>query len=126
MTFAAALLHLRAMILRYHRGRLVWGFADWRKDVWAVDLEALEALDRRLQALEKMLLESKREHDHCGDSWYCCGACTHPEHDPWPGEFVSSHDGEAARRSGVCNCGASAWNDKVDAMLKGHAPEATR
>jgi hypothetical protein len=64
--------------------------------------------------LRALLADSRREHYHCDDSWYCCGKCDHPDHD---GEFPSSHDGEARRTAGVCNCGADAWNARVDAAL---------
>lgn len=82
------------------------------------------------ETLRQIVEASRREHYHCDDSWYCCGKCTHPDHgaDDWlddgtetvkPGrpEYPSSHDGEAARQSGVCNCGADAWNARVEAAL---------
>lgn len=76
--------------------------------------------------LEELLREAKREHRHCDDSWYCCGKCTHPDHgscgDVEEGDVeypLDSHDGEAARVSGVCNCGADAWNKRVDEVLNG-------
>ena len=28
-----------------------------------------------LDKLLELLAESKREHDHCEDAWYCCRAC---------------------------------------------------
>lgn len=59
--------------------------------------------------LVTLLRESKRLHTHCDDSWYCCGKCTHPDH----GEL----DGHRGREADVCDCGADAWNTKVDAAL---------
>ena len=53
-----------------------------------------------------MLLESKRFHDHCDDSWYCCDACTHPDHSEGVGH-----------KEKICNCGASRWNLRVDRAL---------
>ena len=62
------------------------------------------------------LLESKREHLHCDDSWYCCGACRHSDHGLVDGESI----GEGWHRDGggKCTCGASEWNSRVDAELK--------
>jgi hypothetical protein len=80
--------------------------------------DALAALCRQtigvLQQERTLLAESVREHYHCEDSWFCCGKCTHPDHD---GEYPHTHDGEAARVEGVCNCRADAWNAKVEAAL---------
>src|SRR2546430_2375640 len=71
------------------------------------------------EPLMALLQESKREHYHCDDSWYCCGKCTHQDHVLHEGEYLSSHGGEAARTSGACNCGADKWNARVDAVLAG-------
>lgn len=54
---------------------------------------------------ERVLRESKRAHDTCEDSWYSCGAAT--------GDYECSNDS----RKGACDCGADAWNAKVDAAL---------
>lgn len=73
-----------------------------------------------------LLQESRRSHYHCDDSWYCCGACTHKcdavEEDPG-----HEHDENCCveslvvghRVQGVCNCGADAWNARVEAVLQG-------
>lgn len=69
---------------------------------------------------------SRRSHYHCEDSWYCCGKCTHQcdnyeeDHEHDESCYVHSHDGEAARTKGVCNCGADAWNARIDAALDGN------
>lgn len=55
--------------------------------------------------LRQLLLESKQDHYHCEDSWYCCRKCEHPDHGPFS-------------LKGVCDCGADHWNNKVDAALK--------
>ena len=67
----------------------------------------------RLMAL---LRESKREHLHCDDSFYCCGACRSSDHGLAEGETV----GVGWRRDGggACTCGAAEWNDRVDAELE--------
>ena len=57
-----------------------------------------------------LLTESKREHDHCEDVWYCCRACRHPDH--------GLVDGEVLRVPPDCTCGASEWNEKVDVALR--------
>ena len=67
-----------------------------------------------LQRSRSLLAESIREHYHCDDSWYCCGKCDAADHG---GGLPHTHDGEAARVEGVCNCGADAWNAKVEAAL---------
>ena len=70
-----------------------------------------DELLQEIERLQSLLLESKREHEHCEDSWFCCGKCDALDHD---GEFPSSHRN---RESGVCNCSADAWNACVDAAL---------
>jgi hypothetical protein len=75
-------------------------------------------IEVRIAKLEALLRESKREHYHCDDSWYCCGKCRHPDHVLLdPEDYLDSHGGEAARVGGVCNCGADAWNKRVDDLL---------
>lgn len=75
----------------------------------------------------KLLLESRRSHYHCDDLWYCCGACVCScdsfdlDHEHDESCCVSSHDGEGARVQGVCNCGADAWNKKIDDALNGES-----
>jgi hypothetical protein len=69
---------------------------------------------QRDRELRKLLFESRRTHRHCEDSWYCCAKCNNADH----GE-LEGHDGESPRVQGVCNCGAEAWNARVDAVLEG-------
>lgn len=58
-----------------------------------------------------LLRESRREHRHCDDSWYCCKKCS-----------AIDHGGlEDVPADAMCNCGADAWNARVDAALAGHA-----
>lgn len=64
----------------------------------------------KLAELVALLRESKREHHHCGDSWYCCPLCLHEDH---------GRRGMRQDDNGTCNCGASAWNARVDEALKG-------
>lgn len=71
-----------------------------------------------IESLESTLRRSKREHGHCDDSWYCCGKCQHPDHMLHEGEYLDSHDGEAARVSGVCNCGTDIYNKTIDNLLQ--------
>lgn len=71
------------------------------------------------EPLVALLREARRPHYHCDDSWYCCGRCQHPDHTWTDHEYLSSHDGEAAREAGVCNCGADAWNARIDKVLGG-------
>lgn len=73
-----------------------------------------------------LLEASRRSHLHVeDDTWYCCGACAHPcdndegDHEHDESCCVDSHDGASPREQGVCNCGATAWNAKVDAALSG-------
>lgn len=50
------------------------------------------------------LCEERRDHIHrFAGSWYCCGAC--PLHED--------------RTPGECDCGADAWNARLDAVLGG-------
>lgn len=71
-----------------------------------------------IESLESALKQSKREHYHCDDSWYCCGKCQHGDHLLCIGEYLDSHDGEAARVSGVCNCGTDLYNKTIDSILQ--------
>lgn len=64
------------------------------------------------------LQAARRFHYHCNDSWYCCGKCEHQDHCDYDGDYLGSHNGESARKSGVCNCGADAVNEKIDQALK--------
>lgn len=68
-----------------------------------------------------LLAESRRPHYHCDDSWYCCGKCTHEDHGPF-----HSGEGPPDRSAERCNCGADAWNAKVDAVLTGHLAVSDR
>ena len=77
------------------------------------------------EPLLKLLAESRRAHHHEeDDSWYCCGACAH-ECDAVEEDPGHEHDDSCCvetrrgREQGICDCGASAWNTKVDAALAG-------
>ena len=41
-----------------------------------------------LDELLELLKESKREHDHCDDCWYCCRACRNSDHGLCEGEHL--------------------------------------
>ena len=74
-----------------------------------------------LDKLLALLKESKREHHHCDDVWYCCRACRHPDHMLVEGEHIGDGIIEKTGRSfklGVCECGADEWNAKVDAAMR--------
>lgn len=71
---------------------------------------------RRIVAL---LRESRREHYHCDDSWLCCRACRSIDHCLRAGEDLGM--GAGGPGGDRCDCGADAWNAKVDAALKGIA-----
>ena len=77
------------------------------------------------EGLFELLKESKREHYHCDDCWYCCRACRHDDHQLVDGEHLgegcytwptASHS--YRHNPGVCTCGAAEWNAKVDAALR--------
>lgn len=62
------------------------------------------AVEQSLVRMRALLIESKREHLTVeGDCWYSC-----PK---------SGHICNDARRADPCDCGADAWNAKVDAEL---------
>lgn len=67
------------------------------------------------EPLVALLRESRREHHHCDDSWYCCPMCESEDHGRL-GEGPGHHDRK-------CTCGAAAWNARVDAALAGEAKE---
>ena len=75
-----------------------------------------------LDKLLELLKESKREHVHCDDCWYCCRACRHPDHMLNAGEHLGAgFDMLSIRKSlipGGCTCQAAEWNAKVDAALR--------
>jgi len=65
-----------------------------------------------IEKCEALLRESKRDHYHCADSWYCCSKCVSEEHGPlttWRDKYNQA----------VCTCGAEEWNAKVDEVLNG-------
>lgn len=68
------------------------------------------------EPLMQVLRESKREHQHCEDSFYCCRRCTSPDHFLLEGETLGGDLTE-------CTCGADAWNARVDAALDGLVPK---
>jgi len=79
------------------------------------------------EPLVALLRDSHRNHYHCeGDDWQCCGKCTHECTMIEDGELDHEHDESCCvsgmgygRKNGVCNCGADAWNARVDAALNG-------
>ena len=73
-----------------------------------------------LDKLLELLKESKREHYHCDDSWYCCGACRHQNHMLVEGEHVGMIPigVEIGVKPGTCTCGAAEWNAKVDHAIR--------
>lgn len=76
------------------------------------------------EPLEQLLRESVRHHYHNEDDhWYCCGKCTHgcehkgaDDHEHYADCFPETH---RDRTSGVCDCGADVWNERVRAALDG-------
>lgn len=60
-------------------------------------------------AIRGLLMESKRKHYHCDDSFFCCRLCDHPDH----GGQLELRSGDDGR----CNCGADQWNARVDEAL---------
>jgi hypothetical protein len=79
------------------------------------------------EPLVALLRESYRGHYHCeNDNWHCCGKCVHECTMIEDGELGHEHDESCCvsgqgygRVNGVCNCGADAWNAKVDKALGG-------
>ena len=75
-----------------------------------------------LDKLLELLKESKREHDHCDDCWYCCRACRHPDHVLYEGDHLGEgNDTLSIEKSfipGTCTCGAAEWNAKVDREIR--------
>ena len=65
------------------------------------------------EPLTTIVRDAQRHHDHCDDYWYCCGACDHPDHD---GEPPAMRKGQTAD---ICDCGAQAWNDRIEEALSG-------
>ena len=62
--------------------------------------------------LRDLLRESKRQHYHCDDSWYCCPRCDCPDHPSGPPSLGAERTGKDE-----CDCGATKWSAKVDAAL---------
>lgn len=67
----------------------------------------------RVEKLAVALAAAKIPHEHCDDSWFCCGKCAHPDH----GGYTLG-EGANGRVGGVCHCGADAHNAAIDAALK--------
>ncbi len=105
-----------------------------------IDAPRQERIDRAAaiiatfaEPLVSLLREAKREHYSCEDTWYCCGKCTcscvsgEKDHEHDESCYHASHIGSGPagishpdeRASGVCNCGADAWNARIDAVLAG-------
>ena len=73
--------------------------------------------DRKTAKLLELLKESKREHHHCDDSWYCCRACRSSDHVLAEGEHLGAGYESLPFEPGVCTCGAEEWNAKVNAAI---------
>ena len=74
----------------------------------------------RIARLVALVRESRRAHHHCEDAWFCCGKCDAAGHDGVAGLFPNTRRGKSGhhhRVVGACDCGADAWNAKVDAAL---------
>lgn len=85
---------------------------------YRTDFAIADIIAKHAAPLLSLLRESRRHHYHCDDSWYCCGKCVNPDHSHGEEDYPASHEGEAARTAGVCNCGADDWNAKIDAVLQ--------
>lgn len=68
-----------------------------------------------VEGLRGLLIESKKNHFHCDDSWYCCGACRSVDHGLAEGEHLRST--RDRKGDGSCDCGASDWDARVDKAL---------
>lgn len=68
---------------------------------WAHTHEDLTIALGEIDRLKALLLESKRNHYICDDCWYSC---------PASGECCNEN-------SELCDCGADAWNTKVNEAL---------
>lgn len=98
-----------------YRSAAEWGSTPSQERVAAIIATFAEPL-------LKLLSEARRVHHHeKDDSWYCCGACTHPcENDEEDHEHDDSCCVESTmdRVQGKCDCGADAWNKKIEEALK--------
>lgn len=77
-------------------------------------------VDEHITPLVALLRESRREHLHCDDSWYCCRACRSSDHMLVEGEHLGhgyDRQPHEDHGKGLCTCGADAWNARVDAVL---------
>lgn len=66
------------------------------------------------EMLMSLLRESRREHHHCDDTWYCCKKCSHDCFGELPSAY--GRKGEIVLGA-LCTCGADEWNARVDAAL---------
>jgi len=96
--------------------------------------KTLEAHKERIAAiiatfaepLMQVLRDSRREHYHCEDVYYCCPLCTcacdndeeDHEHDDSCTIFHIYGDRDG-RRENKCNCGADKHNARLDKVLHG-------
>lgn len=101
------------------------GFADplpfWRWMGCGVCLviAGMAVTIRHAEPLLALLRESKRQHYHSINSYYCCPKCNNKEEHPGleEGETVGSVSG-TAHDTEECVCGVDAWNARVDALLR--------
>jgi len=75
-----------------------------------MEIERLREENARLRALIEVI--RPKLHYHCDDSWYCCGACNHPDHG---GELLPEHRNRAY---GVCDCGLDDLNKTIEKELE--------
>lgn len=76
---------------------------SFRNDIEALTKEMVEWITA-WKALVLLARDSRRQHYHCDDSYYCCPRCTSDDHG-----YPSSDK--------PCDCGADEWNSRVDAVL---------
>ena len=76
-------------------------------------------LDLKTKEVFALLRDSRCEHDHCEDTWFCCRACRSEDHLLRDGEHLDLRGRlDQHLNAGDCTCGASAWNARVDALLR--------
>lgn len=81
----------------------VWFTQRWNGTLTNDVIQANARLIAAAPDLLTALRESKRAHHYCEDCWYSC---------------PKAEDGCCNRAEGTdCNCGADAWNAKVDALI---------
>jgi hypothetical protein len=69
------------------------------------------------EPLVALLRESKQEHLHVDDAFYCCPKCTCINTRYEKDGNTEIVEVRAPNGPGLCTCGADAYNAKVDAVL---------